>query len=129
MLSIQFALIVNLIQMRRIEVIRNRKSIPNKEFQQSVELKSIEVRNSKMHTIRFALIVNLIQMRRNRVCLIREKGHLEEGESRNQTRLALDHKKTPDEWKHSGLSHSQQQFDAGNGVEFCTPLRKLSVNH
>jgi hypothetical protein len=60
---IRFALIVNVFQMRRIQVICNWKSILNKEFQHCVESRSTEVRRTKMLQIRFALIVNLIQMR------------------------------------------------------------------
>jgi hypothetical protein len=114
MLPIRFALIVNLIQMRPIEVICTRKSIPNKEFGNCVELQSTEGTKMKMLQSQFALIANLIQMRQNRVCPICEKGDLEEWESNPQTRLALNLNKSSREWKRSRLSHSQQQFDAGN---------------
>jgi hypothetical protein len=70
-------------------VIRTRKSIPNKESEHGVELKSIEVTSMKMLEIRFASILNCIQMRQNRVSSIRGKGALEEWESRQQTNPAL----------------------------------------
>jgi hypothetical protein len=58
--------------MRRIKVICTTKSIANKESEHCVELKSIEVRNPKMHSIRFALSVNWIQMWRIKVIRTRK---------------------------------------------------------
>jgi hypothetical protein len=82
-----FALIVNLIQMRRIQVIGSRKSASNKEPRHFVEFKPIEGGNAKMREIRFVPNVNLIQMRQTRVSSGRENGGGRTGiEESNQTR-------------------------------------------
>jgi hypothetical protein len=60
---IQFVSIVNLIQMKLMKMIYNRKNIPNQEIEQSKESQLIEVMNMKMLLIQFALIVFLIQMK------------------------------------------------------------------
>jgi hypothetical protein len=79
MLEIRFALIGNLIQMRRMKVIRTRKTIADKEFQQCAELQSTEV--MRMPQIRFALIVIQLQMRSMKV--IRNRQSIPNKEFRN----------------------------------------------
>jgi hypothetical protein len=64
---IQFALIVNLIQMKSMKVIHNRQDMMNQEFQHCSESRLIEVMKMKMHPIQFAVIVNLIQMKSMKV--------------------------------------------------------------
>jgi hypothetical protein len=59
--TIQFAVIVNLIQMKSMKVIDTRKNMINQEFQHCSESQLIEVMILKIHTIQFAVIVNLIQ--------------------------------------------------------------------
>jgi hypothetical protein len=54
---------VNLIQMKLIQVIRKWKSSPNKASQNCMESTSTEVTTTKMHEIGFMPGVNLIQMR------------------------------------------------------------------
>jgi flagellar biosynthesis/type III secretory pathway chaperone len=59
--TIQFGLIVNLIQMKWMKVIDALKDMMNQEFQHCSESRLIEVMILKMHPIQFGLIVNLTQ--------------------------------------------------------------------
>jgi hypothetical protein len=67
MQTIQFALIVNLIQMKSMKVIYTRENMMNQEFQHCLESQLSEVMILKMHSIQFALIVNVIQMKSMKV--------------------------------------------------------------
>jgi hypothetical protein len=57
MQMIEFVFIVNLIQMKSIEVIYKMKNILNKKFQNCVESQLIEVMKMKMEMIQFGIIV------------------------------------------------------------------------
>jgi hypothetical protein len=66
-LEIQFALIVNWIQMKFGRVIDTTKNLKSQQFQHCVELQLIEGIHMNMHRIQFELIVNEIQMKLTRV--------------------------------------------------------------
>jgi hypothetical protein len=66
-LPIQFALIVNLIQMKSMKVNDTPKNIMNQEFQHCSESQLSEVMNVKMHAILFTLNLNSTQRKLNEI--------------------------------------------------------------
>jgi hypothetical protein len=61
--TIQFVVIVNLIQVKWMKVIYTMKNMLNQEFEHCMESQLIKVMKKKMHSIQFGLIVNVIQMK------------------------------------------------------------------